>query len=310
MLKIFGADDWVILASTICSVIYNALAIEQTRWGLGLPLALRPKENANRYSQVNFAGRPFYMLGVLGFKVSLCFAYLRLVEKRRVYRRITWAVLITCTLAHIGGTLVLMFQCNPVYKSWSPRTPGKCLRNDITFYTLAAITIFYDLCVIILPIPLFLRTLITNRKKAVLIILFALFGFTTVCSVMRMVQILTIAKNGNSTMLVLWGTIEMNVGITTTCIPTLSPLFKFFQERTSAKASSGYTSGASKASRKKNIELTFMGQLPRETSAYVTSSRRSNSEERILGAGEESGIGVKTDIQVEVSSAHSQGSQS
>lgn len=30
---------------------------------------------------------------------------------------------------------------------------------------------------------------------------------------MRMVQIITIAKNGNSTMLVLWGTIEMNVGV-------------------------------------------------------------------------------------------------
>ncbi|PWW80904.1 hypothetical protein C7212DRAFT_162016 [Tuber magnatum] len=248
------------------------------------------------------------MLGILGFKVSLCFAYLRLVEKRRMYRRITWTVLITCTLAHISGILVLMFQCKPVYKSWSPLTPGKCLPNDITFYILAAITIFFDLCVIILPIPLFLKTLIPNRKKVVLIVLFALFGFTTVCSVMRMVQIITIAKNGNSTMLVLWGTIEMNVGITTTCIPTLAPLFKFFQERTSAKASSGYTSSASKASKKRNIELTFMGQLPKGTSAYVSSSRQ--SEERILGTAEEGGIGVKTDIQVEVSSAYSQGGRS
>lgn len=30
---------------------------------------------------------------------------------------------------------------------------------------------------------------------------------------MRMIQIITIAKNGNSTMLVLWGTIEMNIGV-------------------------------------------------------------------------------------------------
>ncbi|RPA93286.1 hypothetical protein L873DRAFT_1705741 [Choiromyces venosus 120613-1] len=250
------------------------------------------------------------MLGILGFKVSLCFAYLRLVAKQRVYRRVTWVVLTTCTLAHIGGILVLMFQCKPIKKSWSPLTPGKCLPNDTTFYVLAAITIFFDICVIILPVPLFLRTLIPNRKKAVLIILFALFGFTTVCSVMRMVQILTISKNGNSTMLVLWGTIEMNIGITTTCIPTLSPLFKYFQERTTQKTSSGYISSASKVTRKRNIELTFMGQLPRGTSAYITSSRQSDSEERILEAGAEGGIGVKTDIQVEISSAHSQGGRS
>lgn len=42
---------------------------------------------------------------------------------------------------------------------------------------------------------------------------FLLGLFTTVCSIMRMVQIITIAKTGNSTMLVLWGTIEMNVGV-------------------------------------------------------------------------------------------------
>lgn len=42
---------------------------------------------------------------------------------------------------------------------------------------------------------------------------FLLGLFTTICSIMRMVQIITIAKTGNSTMLVLWGTIEMNVGV-------------------------------------------------------------------------------------------------
>ena len=44
-------------------------------------------------------------------------------------------------------------------------------------------------------------------------VIFLLGAFTTVCSIMRMVQIITIAKNGNSTMLVLWGVIELNVGV-------------------------------------------------------------------------------------------------
>ncbi|KAH0613717.1 uncharacterized protein H6S33_005603 [Morchella sextelata] len=317
MLKTFGADDWVIVFSAVCSIIYNALTIEQTRWGLGLDLKYRPKVNANKYSEVNFAGRPFYMLGITGFKVSLCLAYIRLVNKQKTYRQITWWILWGCVLSHIGGILVLMFQCKPVQKSWAPATKGTCLPNDITFYVLAANTIFFDICVIILPIPVFLRTQIANRKKVALIGLFALFSFTTVCSVMRMVQIITIAKNGNSTMLVLWGTIEMNVGITTTCIPTLAPLFKYFSERGqhSGKPSSlGYVSNNSRRS-KRTMELTFIREQKRSgASAYCahtgSTGRDCDSEENILAVAPEAhhrldGIQMKKDFQVEISSAHS-----
>lgn len=116
-------------------------------------------------------------------------------------------------LSHIGGTLVLLFQCKPIHKSWRPKTPGKCLPNDITFYVLAGITIFCDVVIFLMPIPLLMRVQINLRRKLGLIGIFLLGLFTTVCSIMRMVQIITISKNGNSTMLVLWGTIEMNVGV-------------------------------------------------------------------------------------------------
>lgn len=92
-------------------------------------------------------------------------------------------------------------------------TPGKCLPNDKTFYALAGVTILYDCIIFLLPIPILLQLQINARRKAGLIGMFVLGLFTTVCSVMRMVQIITIAKTGNSTMLVLWGTIEMNVGV-------------------------------------------------------------------------------------------------
>jgi hypothetical protein len=53
-----------------------------------------------------------------------------------------------------------------------------------------------------------------SRKKFGIIGVFALGLFTTVCSIMRMTQIPVIATgSGNSTMLVLWGNIEMNVGV-------------------------------------------------------------------------------------------------
>lgn len=155
------------------------------------------------------------MAGITGFKVALCFAYLRITGNsiKSRYRKVIWTFMVFTILSHLGGTLVLFFQCNPVRKSWRPRLPGQCLPNDITFYVLAAITIFCDIVIFLMPIPLLMKVQINLRRKFGLIGIFALGLFTTVCSIMRMVQIITIAKNGNSTMLVLWGTIEMNVGV-------------------------------------------------------------------------------------------------
>ena len=189
------------------------------------------------------------MFGILGFKVALCLAYLRILSttNKAAYKALVYLVMATCTVGHVTGTLVLIFQCSPVRKSWRPLVPGHCLPNDNTFYGLAAVTIFFDVIIFFLPIPLLLSLNIEPRKKAVLCCVFLLGLLTTVCSIMRMVQIMTIAKTGNSTMLVLWGVIELNIGVSfapstlanlgadsqifqiiLTCIPTLGPLFPCF----------------------------------------------------------------------------------
>lgn len=155
------------------------------------------------------------MFGILGFKVALCFAYLRILKAspNPRYKALIFVVMVGAILGHVAGTFILFFQCSPVRKSWRPLTPGKCLPNDATFYGLAAVSILFDVIIFVLPIPLLLKLSINIKKKIALICIFALGLLTTVCSVMRMVQILTIARTGNSTMLVLWGVIELNVGV-------------------------------------------------------------------------------------------------
>ena len=100
-----------------------------------------------------------------------------------------------------------------IRKSFYPNMSGHCLPDDKTFYAQAGVTILFDCIIFLLPIPLLARVQINMRRKVALIGVFVLGLFTTVCSIVRMLQILIIQKNGNSTMLVLWGTIEMNVGV-------------------------------------------------------------------------------------------------
>ena len=155
------------------------------------------------------------MMGVLGFKVALCIAYLRIMRTTSFprYKATVWTVMLWCIISHLIGTLILIFQCSPVRKSWLPRTPGTCLPNGATFYGLAAITIIFDVVIFFLPIPLLISLNIANKKKVALICVFLLGLLTTICSCLRMSQISIISKTGNSTMLVLWGVIELNTGV-------------------------------------------------------------------------------------------------
>lgn len=82
-----------------------------------------------------------------------------------------------------------------------------------TVYIGSATAIFYDIIILILPIPMFLKLQMNNRKKVGLIGLFLLGIFTTLCSIMRLTQVKSIISGGDVTGLVLWATVEMNVGV-------------------------------------------------------------------------------------------------
>lgn len=101
-----------------------------------------------------------------------------------------------------------------VQRAWNLSVYGTCLPVGATFYGLAIFTIACDLMVIFLPIPLLLQLNIKPAQKAGVMCLFLLGLFTTLCSILRLTQINRVAfVDGNSTMLVLWGTIEFNVGV-------------------------------------------------------------------------------------------------
>ncbi|KAB8295261.1 hypothetical protein EYC80_007172 [Monilinia laxa] len=237
-----GADDWIIVVTMVCAIIYNAMTITQSRWGLGLPLELRPPEDLNSYSLLNYVGRPFYMVGILGFKVSLCFSYLRILSMGQPnYRLLVWIVMALCTLGHLIGTLVLMFSCDPIQRSWRPATtPGTCLPIAPLFYGLAVVTIIFDVVVFVLPIPFLSSLRMDIRKKIGIITAFALGLFTTGCSILRMKEINFIANgSGNSSRLALWGNIELDVGIILTCLPVLAPLLKVFGHKFSSYGKTG-----------------------------------------------------------------------
>ncbi|KAI5863631.1 hypothetical protein GGS23DRAFT_620414 [Durotheca rogersii] len=239
MVKAFGHDDWMIMVSWVGTCVYSLCTVVQTKWGLGvMSLEDMPPGNVYNFGLVQYIGAPFYVVGIWGFKMSLLLSYLRFFQGR--YHTAAVFVGIACTLAHIAFVCVFLFLCTPISKQWDPAiTYGHCAAAVPFYLSFSSLTICFDLMVIILPFPVLLQSKIPRRRKAALLILFALGIFVTVIQVIRIQTIRSLANYLDSAEPITWSIVEANIGVTIACIPTLAPLFKYFSERSRSGTGSG-----------------------------------------------------------------------
>jgi hypothetical protein len=190
-----------------------------------------------------------------------------------------------------------------VDKSWNPLKEGQCLPPGPSFTGYAVVTIVSDIVVAVLPIPVLLKLEIKLAKKIGLIAIFTLGIFTTVCSIQRYRQIDRIQnpKDGNSTMLVLWGTIEFNVGVSNatsillcfsncrqnivSSLPFLAPIFIKRARQYRSKPSSHNTPSRSKGLRSNGYKLKDLSYTGKREPSIFTSAENDSgtgSQENIL----------------------------
>ncbi|TQV94013.1 hypothetical protein V2A60_003838 [Cordyceps javanica] len=288
------ADDYVAAASFVLAFVYSVLTIIQTKYGLGLPLKLRSHDPgvASTYKKVNFAGRPIYQFGVSLFKVALLISYLRLLQatSKRNYRVLIWVTIVAVLLGHLGSAFALIFACKPVSFSWkltvSDPNPT-CVNLSQTSLIYSLITIISDVLVAVLPIPVLLTLKIPNAKKAGLVGVFLLGLFTTICSVLRLVQLNRISfGDGNSTMLVLWGVIEFNVGNMVTSLPFLAPVFIKKAKDLSYRR---YKTNSRETEASKNSRLSRQPGASRDMYHMEDVKRSANHKSTVVGSSQTSG---------------------
>ncbi|KAM0480969.1 hypothetical protein ACHAPE_000281 [Trichoderma viride] len=287
-----ASDDWMSALSVVFALIYSILCIVQTRYGLGLPIADRPPASLDSYTKVNFAGRPIYQIGISFFKIALLISYLRLLKgtDQKTYRYVVFATIALVFLGHLGCALSLVFACNPVQRSWNPHINGTCLAPGPSFTAYAVVTIISDIVVAILPLPVLFRLNIRMAKKLGLIGIFLLGLFTTICSILRYTQINRISTgDGNSTMLILWGTIEFNVGNMVSSLPFLAPVFmrKAKEYRTKNSYNNGSSHQHSRGAKGEHFKLSDVSHSREDHhDKSALTAIKSSSEENILqGAG-------------------------
>lgn len=92
----------------------------------------------------------------------------------------------------------------------------------------------------LLPFPVLMHLNMQNRKKVVLLGLFGLGIFITVIQIIRIMTVHRLAVYTDSAPLIMWSAVETNLGIIVACVPCLSPLFKYFKDRTLSASRNNY----------------------------------------------------------------------
>ncbi|KAI9834034.1 MAG: hypothetical protein M1819_003319 [Sarea resinae] len=243
--KIFGADDWVIMAATLLAIVGTVTECSGIAGGTGLHYwDVPPNVNPAFAQKVRFG--LIYYLAYQG-NGTLCTAFA------------------------LGALFAGIFQCSPVRKTWLGHLVqgGKCFDQYLYFKLVSVINIILDFVVLLLPMPILLRLNMPWKQRIALALVFGIGLFACVSSIIRLAVWFTVSDNlrqnpdatWNRVRISDWSCIEYTTGLICASLPHLKPLIvTLIPNLFSSKTSSSETSFAPSASTGKPL-LSVQRQL-------------------------------------------------
>jgi hypothetical protein len=126
--------------------------------------------------------------------------------------------------------------------------PIKCVNSFVLIIFFAAISIFHDLIILMLPLPILWGLKLHWKKKAHAIVMFSVGAFVIICSALRLpilfamkhtmdpsckfltlirFHLILIANSDDQAPVALWSYLEQAVGIICGCLPAFRSLLSF-----------------------------------------------------------------------------------
>ncbi|CAG8955036.1 hypothetical protein HYFRA_00007050 [Hymenoscyphus fraxineus] len=242
LLKFFGREDWLMVASMILLSTLCALCLRSINYGLGAHMYNIPPTDKEIGFKYIFICEFLYVSCTAVTKLSIGVYFLRLSSKR--YQ--IWTIYSTLVIVMMISTMYfffLLFQCMPINYLWSQWEggQGKCLHGPIlanVTYAHATMSALTDWAFGILPIFFVYGMVMNPRTKFSIILILSLGFFASSATIVRIIYIrsltLTDDWSWEGINLVKWSMVEPAIAITASNIATLRPLVKnsfFFARR-------------------------------------------------------------------------------
>lgn len=186
-----------------------------------------------------------YNLGLFLCKFSILLQYLRIFPYR-LFRILNFSLMTFIFAWSCWTVFSAIFSCRPVEYFWNKSIPGgKCLSQWAVWFANAGVNIVTDVLVATLPLPFLNQLQLPKRQRIALMIVFALGGFTCIISILRLQSLLVFLQttdiSWHNPLAAIWSSLEVNIGIVCSCLPTLKTMVSRWFPRA---FSSGYLHGS------------------------------------------------------------------
>ncbi|KAL8305627.1 hypothetical protein RB600_008490 [Gaeumannomyces tritici] len=242
----FSWDDGFVVAAWFLAFALSFSIIWGTRMGLGRYDKDIRAEDRPSLRRAEYAFSILYNPALMATKTSILIFYLRLSKNTKPLLRLaSYVVLAIVNLAGVILTFINIFQCKPIHAAYDdvPFQPI-CIPLLTVFICSAPVNIVTDVAILALPMPVLTSMRLPPRQKTILVMTFALGVFVTVVDVVRIYYLQQAISyvpttpssdenaiyggspefSWNASLSLMWSAVEVNVGITCACIPTLKPL--------------------------------------------------------------------------------------
>ncbi|CAD6594087.1 MAG: hypothetical protein ASARMPRED_008516, partial [Alectoria sarmentosa] len=214
-------DDWLILVATVALNNGGGRHVQ----------AIANPARLEKFQIYTYANEIVYALMVVCVQSSILCLYLRIFGINRSFAR-TVHVALALVLAWGVATLATsVFQCRPVAAAWDKGVliPGSGHCIDLRTWLIGTNVphIVIDFSILLLPLPQIWRLKLSTGRKISLSGVFLVGAFTSAVSIIRVNANASIAIDDPTwdyVAVMIWSTIEGNVGVVCACLPTLGAL--------------------------------------------------------------------------------------
>ncbi|PYH29188.1 uncharacterized protein BO87DRAFT_345117 [Aspergillus neoniger CBS 115656] len=242
LLHNLGPDDWLITASLVMGVVYCAITTINVDMGYGKHAWLLSERTVERATFLNCLS---FLFGIISFaipKLAVTAMLNRILNPSMTQRICLWTL--TGFAAVVSGIciIVLFTMCDPPEALWKTHlvTEGKAtckgvwILIDYAIFT-GALSAFVDLMLAVYPSTVLMKLHMSLRKRLALCAALGLGSVASAMAIVKCTQLKGLADKTDYTYgtaeLVMWTkpnkcSIESNVVIIASCIPTLQPVLE------------------------------------------------------------------------------------
>ncbi|KAI0194577.1 hypothetical protein F4808DRAFT_441322 [Astrocystis sublimbata] len=217
-------DDLFNIIGLLGCVAATISLVEQSYLGLGRNLWAVPQDNVSKILTLSYLNFLLYTISGFLIRESIALFYLRIFGPKKTII----ATIVFIAVAHLPFLFLEIFPCQPInyfWTRWDGEHHGHCIDLTLEVWAGAAVTLFLDILLFVVPLPILARLNMSRQRKLEVLVMFS-FGLIIVAvSIARIPAIKSFETTTNFTAAyvptAMWSDIELEVGVIVACLPSL-----------------------------------------------------------------------------------------